>query len=113
MHDIYIFNYGYGFKNPATQVPGVSQERVINNRGVIVFETDGFKTYQYRNNSGQESPKDYWYKTVEGTIYPKRMHISGDGIVCTKELIDAENIWGETLLQKLGLKDSNGNIINI
>lgn len=110
-HDIYIFNYGYGFREPATPVPGVSQERVINNRGIIVFETDGFKTYQYRN-SAQDSPKDYWYKTVEGTIYPKRMHISGDGIVCTKELIDAENMWGETLLQKLGLKDSNGNIIN-
>lgn len=102
-HDIYIFNYGYGFKNPATPVPGVSQERVINNRGVIVFETDGFKTYQYRNNSAQERPEDYWYKTVEGTIYPKRMYISRDGLVCTKQLIDKEEEWGMSLLQKLGI----------
>ena len=102
-HDIYIFNYGYGFKNPATPVPGVSQERVINNRGVIVFETDGFKTYQYRNNSAGERHEDYWYKTVEGTIYPKRMYISRDGLVCTKQLIDKEEEWGMSLLQKLGI----------
>ena len=102
-HDIYIFNYGYGFKYPETPITGVSQERVINNRGVIVFETDGFKTYQYRNNSAGERPEDYWYKTVEGTIYPKRMYISRDGLVCTKQLIEKEEEWGMSLLQKLGI----------
>jgi hypothetical protein len=110
-YGLYEFNYGYGFQRTKDEdgtyhdQPWVNNTRTreLNNRGVIVFETDGFKTYQYRSGNANENPKDYWYKTVEGTIYPKRMYISRDGLVCTKQLIEKEEEWGMSLLQKLGI----------
>lgn len=80
-HNVYNFNYGYGFTN---------RVREINNRGVIVFESKDFKTNQIRSQSVGETPDDYKYQTVEGTVYARRMYINNDGLLCTKEYFDNE-----------------------
>jgi hypothetical protein len=80
-HSVYNFNYGYGFTN---------RVREINNRGVIVFESKDFKTNQIRSQSVGETPDDYKYQTVEGTVYARRMYINNDGLLCTKEYFDNE-----------------------
>jgi hypothetical protein len=80
-HNVYNFNYGYGFTD---------RVREINNRGVIVFESKDFKTNQIRSQSVGETPDDYKYQTVEGTVYARRMYINNDGLLCTKEYFDNE-----------------------
>ena len=80
-HNIYNFNYGYGFTD---------RVREINNRGVIVFESKDFKTNQIRSQSVGETPDDYKYQTVEGDVYARRMYINNDGLLCTKEYFDNE-----------------------
>ena len=80
-HNVYKFNYGYGF---------INQRRDINNRGVIVFVSDGSYTSQIRSGVSGEQPEDYKYQFTEGNIYPKRMYINNDGILCTKEYFDNE-----------------------
>lgn len=80
-HNVYNFNYGYGFTDKV---------REINNRGVIVFESKDFKTNQIRSHSVGETPDDYKYQTVEGTVYARRMYINNDGLLCTKEYFDNE-----------------------
>jgi hypothetical protein len=82
-HDVYNFNYGYGF-DKTTYV------REINNRGVIVFESKDFKTNQIRSHEIGETPDDFKYQTVEGTVYARRMYINNDGLLCTKEYFDNE-----------------------
>jgi len=79
-HNVYKFNYGYGF---------INQRRDVNNRGVIVFVSDGSYTSQIRNGA-EEPPEDYRYQFTEGNIYPKRMYINNDGLLCTKEYFDNE-----------------------
>ena len=80
-HNIYKFNYGYGF---------INQRRDVNNRGVIVFVSDGSYTSQIRSGAAGEQPEDYTYQFTEGNIYPKRMYINNDGLLCTKEYFDNE-----------------------
>lgn len=80
-HNVYNFNYGYGFTD---------RVREINNRGVIVFESKDFKTNQIRSHSVGETPDDYKYQTIEGTVYARRMYINNDGLLCTKEYFDNE-----------------------
>ena len=80
-HNVYNFNYGYGFTD---------RVREINNRGVIVFESKDFKTNQIRSQNIGETPDDYKYQTVEGTVYARRMYINNDGLLCTKEYFDNE-----------------------
>lgn len=75
-HDIYQFNYGYGFEN---------NTRKIDNRGVIVFVTEG----AYTNKTNDR------YDFFSGDIYPKRMYISKDGLLCTKEYFEKENATSE------------------
>lgn len=82
-HNVYNFNYGYGF-DKTTYV------REINNRGVIVFESKDFKTNQIRSHEIGETPDDFKYQTVEGTVYARRMYINNDGLLCTKEYFDNE-----------------------
>ena len=79
-HNIYNFNFGYGFTN---------NKRELNNRGVIVFVSDGASTKC--NTKGQINPAGFEYEFTEGNVYPKRMFISKDGIICTKDYYDAEN----------------------
>lgn len=111
-YDLCKFNFGYGFGD--TWVNN-TKTREINNRGVIVFETEGFKTIQYRTNQTGEEPKDYTYKTIEGSIYPKRMYINSDGIVCTKEFAESHQTISalitriENLEAALGIQNSNSN----
>lgn len=80
-HNLYSFNYGYGFTN---------NERELNNRGVIVFISDGAKTL-CQTNGYPNNPEQFDYDFTEGKIYPKRMYISKDGLICTKEYFDREN----------------------
>ena len=80
-HNVYNFNYGYGFTD---------RVREINNRGVIVFESKDFKTNQIRSEAIGETPDDYKYQTVEGSVYARRMYINNDGLLCTKEYFDNE-----------------------
>lgn len=80
-HNLYNFNFGYGFDS--------NNERNLNNRGVIVFVTDGAKTKCQTH--GQVNPEGWTYDFNEGNVYPKRMFISKDGIICTKDYYDAEN----------------------
>ena len=80
-HNLYNFNFGYGF--------GSNNERNLNNRGVIVFVTDGAKTKCQTH--GQINPEGWTYDFTEGNVYPKRMFISKNGIICTKDYYDAEN----------------------
>lgn len=78
-HNLYKFNFGYGFNNNI---------RELNNRGVIVFMSDGANTKCNRN--GTNNPQNFDYDFKEGKIYPKRMYISKDGILCVKEYYDKE-----------------------
>lgn len=80
-HNIYNFFYGYGYKN---------RVRELNNRGVIVFVTEGARTLQNRTGNQNEVPEDYTYSVTQGKVYPKRMYISKDGLLCTKEYYEKE-----------------------
>lgn len=82
-HNLYKFNFGYGFN-----IVGKINKRELNNRGVIVFVSDGAET---RCESNGLNPKSFDYDFTEGKIYPKRMFISKNGIICTKDYYDAEN----------------------
>ena len=81
-HNIYNFFYGYGYKN---------RVRELNNRGVIVFVTEGARTLQNITGNQSEVPEDYTYSVTQGKVYPKRMYISKDGLICTKEYYEKEN----------------------
>lgn len=80
-HNLYKFNFGYGFNDDV---------RKLNNRGIIVFMSDGADTKCNRNGSLDVNPENFEYNFKEGKIYPKRMYISKDGLICTKEYYDKE-----------------------
>lgn len=83
-HNLYNFNYGYGFNE--------NDKREINNRGVVVFVTEGANTICNRNGDTiGGNPQRFTYDFTECNIYPKRMYISKDGLLCTKEYYDREN----------------------
>lgn len=83
-HNIYNFYYGYGYPNTST----TNNTRVLNNRGVIVFETEGFSSIQRRD--GNTDPEKFTYTLERGTVYPSRMYINNDGLLCTKEFFERE-----------------------
>lgn len=80
-HNVYKFNYGYGFDGGFI--------RKIDNRGVVVFVTEG--SYTEKLTYGGVTPDKYGYNFHKGNIYPKRMYISKDGLLCTKEYYEREN----------------------
>lgn len=63
--------------------------REDNNRGVIVFVTEGGSYLIDRHGSDKES--SWTEDKTESKIRPKRMFISKDGIICTKDYYDVEN----------------------
>ena len=79
-HNVYKFNYGYGFDDGFI--------RKVDNRGVIVFVTEG--SYTEKLTYGGVTPDKYGYNFHKGNIYPKRMYISKDGLICTKEYFEKE-----------------------
>lgn len=100
-HNLYNFNFGYGYKN---------DEQRLNNRGVIVFVTDG--SSRYRNNPRQNGGmENYEYKYIQGKIYPKRMYISKDGLLCTKEYYNNEAATSSE--EKTTLKSLQNQINNL
>lgn len=88
-HNLYKFNFGYGFNNDV---------RKLNNRGIIVFMSDGANTKCNRNGSLDANPENFEYDFKEGKIYPKRMYISKDGLLCTKEYYERENATSDDQL---------------
>ena len=85
-HNIYDFNYGYGY------ISGESSNndtRELKNRGVIVFVIEGGSVN--RITYGQDDPNKFTYNLTEGNIRTKRMYISKDGVICTKEYYDRES----------------------
>lgn len=62
-----------------------------NHRGVIVLVTEGGKTTLVNGVPVTTNP----------TIHVKRMYISKDGLLCTKEFYDAEKAIGKSLLERL------------
>ena len=85
-HNIYDFNYGYGY------ISGESSNndtRELKNRGVIVFVIEGGSVN--RITYGQGDPNKFTYNLKEGDIRTKRMYISKDGVICTKEYYDRES----------------------
>ncbi len=85
-HNVYKFNYGYGFQDD-----GSYNKRESKNRGVIVFVSEG--GFINRDQHGSvDDPSKYTYSYDEHTkIYPKRMYISKDGLLCTKDYYDRED----------------------
>ena len=62
-----------------------------NHRGVIVLVAEGGKTTLVNGVPVTTNP----------TIHVKRMYISEDGLLCTKEFYDAEKAIGKSLLERL------------
>lgn len=106
-HNVYKFNYGYGF-----EYPGSYNKRESKNRGVIVFVSEGGSINRDKHGS-IDDPSRFTYSYDEHTkIYPKRMYISKDGLLCTKEYYDREVATKKaleerikTLEEKLGINN--------
>lgn len=81
-HNVYKFNYGYGFNN--------NDIRISNNRGVIVLVSDGGVVRRDKHGSVDDPTKFTYSYDSPTKIYPKRMYVSKDGLLCTKEYYDAE-----------------------
>lgn len=79
-HNVNKFNYGYGFDS--------NHRRSIDERGVIVFVSNGGIVAEDTN--GSSDPEDYTYRATLPEIYPKRMYINNDGLLCTKDYYDRE-----------------------
>lgn len=92
-HNLYKFNYGYGYEYNDSGNPSSSgtypNRRELKNRGVIVFVIEG--GLETRVTNGQSDPNTYTYELTEGKIRSKRMYISKDGVLCTKEYYDNES----------------------
>lgn len=87
-YNLYNFNYGYGYQlNKSGTEEGGGELRQLNNRGVIVFETDGGESLCQHESGGVRTN----YNNTPSNIYPKRMYISKDGLICTKEYFDRES----------------------
>lgn len=80
-YGVYEFHFGYGYEGPT-----YGRWRTLNNRGVIVFVTDGGNSYM---SQGSGDVYDV-YNETSSVIQPKRMYINKDGILCTKEYFDKE-----------------------
>ena len=79
--NVYDYNYTKGFDD--------NDYRQINNRGVIVFTLSNGYSRLNRNGSLDES---IWTEDVNASvIQAKRMFISKDGLICTKEYFDRES----------------------
>lgn len=80
-YGVYEFYYGYGYTGNR-----YNRHRILNNRGVIVLvSSDGDSFMQ----EGPGSVRDD-YSDKESVIRPKRMYVSRDGVVCTKDYFDRE-----------------------
>ena len=86
-HGLYEFYEGCGYND---YPDNYNKYRNLNNRGVLVFESDDFQTIEHRTGKTGEQPSEYTYELIRGEIYPKRMYINPNGILCTKEYFDAE-----------------------
>ena len=80
--NLYTYHDGEGYNN------NVKEQ---NHRGVIVLVTEGGKTTLVNGVAVTTNP----------TIHVKRMYISKDGLLCTKEFYDAEKAIGKSLLERL------------
>ena len=79
--NVYDYNYVKGFDD--------NDYRQIDNRGVIVFTLSNGYSRLNKNGSLDES---IWTEDVNASvIQAKRMFVSKDGLVCTKEYFDREN----------------------
>ena len=79
--NVYDYNYTKGFND--------NDYRQIDNRGVIVFTLSNGYSRLNKNGSLDES---VWTEDVNASvIQAKRMFISKDGLICTKEYFDREN----------------------
>ena len=95
-HNLYNFNYGYGF-GPFDE--NFNSKRILDNRGVIVFVSEGGILRRHKTNSVGETPDQYTYSYDQyPEVYPKRMYISKDGLLCTKEYFDREAATSEDTL---------------
>lgn len=81
--NLYEYHYGYGYVGE-----NFRKYRIPNNRGVIVFVTEGGSSYM-QQGGGDVYDK---YENVAPSIHPKRMYMSVDGLVCSKEYFDQEAI---------------------
>ena len=89
-------NYGYGF-GPFDE--NFNSKRILDNRGVIVFVSEGGILRRHKTNSVGETPDQYTYSYDQyPEVYPKRMYISKDGLLCTKEYFDREAATSEDAL---------------
>lgn len=88
-HNIYDFNYGYGYNNADGSQGQGNNVRELKNRGVIVFVIEGGSVS--RMTYGGSDPNGFTYNLTEGNIRSKRMYISKDGVLCTKEYYDSES----------------------
>lgn len=86
-HGLYEFYEGCGYND---YPDNYNKYRNLNNRGVLVFESDDFQTIEHRTGKTGEQPSEYTYELIRGEIYPKRMYINPNGILCTKEYFDTE-----------------------
>lgn len=87
-HNLYNFNYGYGYSSGG-ESSNNEDVRDLKNRGVIVFVIEGGSVN--RMTYGQSDPNKFAYNLKEGDIRTKRMYISKDGVICTKEYYDRES----------------------
>lgn len=87
-HNLYNFNYGYGYSSGGESSSN-EDIRDLKNRGVIVFVIEGGSVN--RMTYGQTDPNKFAYNLKEGDIRTKRMYISKDGVICTKEYYDRES----------------------
>lgn len=79
--NVYDYNYTKGFDG--------NDYRQINNRGVIVFTLSNGYSRLNKNGSLDES---IWTEDVNASvIQAKRMFVSKDGLICTKEYFDRES----------------------
>lgn len=81
--NLYEFHYGYGYTGEQFK-----KYRVPNNRGVIVFVTEGGSSYM-QQGSGDTYDQ---YENTTPDLHPKRMYMSVDGLVCSKAYFDQEAI---------------------
>lgn len=80
-YNIYNYKIGKGYKDNAL-------EKTNDNRGVIVLVTENGKITIDKHGSDDETR---WTENISASeIYPKRMYISKEGIICTKEYYDRE-----------------------
>lgn len=85
--NVYDFYFGYGYIGTT-----FNRHKILNNRGVIVFTTENGDSFM--NQSGQELTQNF--STHPSEIRPKRMYVSKDGLICTKEYFDREeSIYSE------------------